>query len=141
MVTCPVPSVPPHRRWGSRTGPGPEQLGPGSCGHYPSGFNYCGELVSYWLAQHLLEWHFSQEFINGSRCGCSSKRQDRCSQVYPVMSLFRAPLPAFLSSGISSPSLFGFVHPFSWGAFLEKKHPPPMAHICRGANANLHLGC
>lgn len=135
MVTCPVPSVPPHRRGGTVAGPGPEQLA-NSRGCDPLWFQLLWRARELLAGTAFIRWHFSQEFINASRSGRSSKRQDRCSQVY-----LRAPLPAFLSSGISSPSLFGFVHPLSWGAFLQKKHPPPMAHICRGANANLHLGC
>lgn len=38
------------------------------------------KLMNYWLAKHLLAWHFSKVFINGSRCECHSLVQDRCSQ-------------------------------------------------------------
>lgn len=47
----------------------------------PFGFNCCIGLMNYWLAKHLLDWHFSKEFTNGSRRECSSLIQDRCSKI------------------------------------------------------------
>lgn len=38
----------------------------------PLGSNYCLELMTYWLANYLLDWHFSKGFINGSRCAAAT---------------------------------------------------------------------
>lgn len=38
----------------------------------PLGSNYCLELMNYWLANYLLDWHFSKGFINGSRCAAAT---------------------------------------------------------------------
>lgn len=101
------------------------------------GFNYCVELMSSWLGNHLLDWRFSKGFINGSRCKRGPLIQDHCSTV----------LWQWWSSFLFSFFLFPFQWPlchisvstlFLW-IFLEKGHQSPTSHICRAANATLHL--
>lgn len=105
----------------------------------PFGFNYCGELMNYWLAKHLLDWHFSKEFVNGSRWECSSKRQDHSSQVYPVMNLLSI-APSHLPCQRHLLLLSVRLHPPSFlGAFLEKKRPPPM-DMFAGSKCQIALG-
>lgn len=48
----------------------------------PFGFSCYEKVMNFWLTKHLLDWHFSKEFINGSRCECSSLIQDHCSEVF-----------------------------------------------------------
>lgn len=38
----------------------------------PLGSNYCLELMNYWLANYLLDGHFSKGFANGSRCAAAT---------------------------------------------------------------------
>lgn len=104
------------------------------------GFNCCIKLMNYRLAKHLLDWHFAKEFINGSRCECSSLIRDAVVRFYDSnQPPPHSTLPSFLSSGSSPRVCYASSTLFPW-TFLEKGYQPSISRICREANAKFHLG-